>query len=134
MTGVPAVRSGLADTSVFIAAESGRSIDGDRLPEALCVSTVTLGELRAGVLSTSDLTVRDQRLRTLTWVTELDVVPVDRSVADAWARLQIELRQCGLRMPVNDSWIAATAIALDVPLVTQDEDHLEVGNLRVIRV
>jgi hypothetical protein len=37
-------------------------------------------------------------------------------------------------MPVNDSWIAATAIALDVPLVTQDEDHLEVGNLRVIRV
>ena len=103
MTGVPAVRSGLADTSVFIAAESGRSIDGDGLPEALCVSTVTLGELGAGVLSTCDLTVRDQRLRTLTWVAELDVVPVDRSVADAWARLQIELRQSGLLMPVNDS-------------------------------
>jgi predicted nucleic acid-binding protein len=46
----------------------------------------------------------------------------------------VALRDLGRRMGVNDSWIAATAIALEVPLVTQDEDCAEVPGLRVIRV
>jgi predicted nucleic acid-binding protein len=37
-------------------------------------------------------------------------------------------------MPVNDSWIAATAIALGIPVVTQDDDYVEVPGLRVIHV
>jgi predicted nucleic acid-binding protein len=37
-------------------------------------------------------------------------------------------------MPVNDSWIAATAMMLAVPVVTQDDDYVEVGGLSVIRV
>ncbi len=41
---------GLADTSVFIARESGRSLDADALPDELAVSIITIGELRAGVL------------------------------------------------------------------------------------
>lgn len=31
-------------------------------------------------------------------------------------------------------WIAATAIALDVPLVTQDDGYVDVPSLRVIRI
>ncbi len=125
---------GLADTSVFVARESGRALQVDLLPDELALSVVTAGELRAGVLSARDLDARDQRLRTLSWVMGLEVVPVDLAVADAWARLRVELRDRGLRMPVNDAWIAATAIALDVPLVTQDDDHAEVSGLRIIRV
>lgn len=37
-------------------------------------------------------------------------------------------------MPVNDSLIAATAMALDVPIVVQDDDFPAVGGLAVIRV
>jgi hypothetical protein len=37
-------------------------------------------------------------------------------------------------MPVNDSWIAATAISLGVPVVTQDEDYVTVPGLDVIHV
>jgi len=37
-------------------------------------------------------------------------------------------------MPVNDSWIAATAMALDVPVVTQDAGFPVVAQLGVIRV
>jgi len=38
-------------------------------------------------------------------------------------------------MPVNDSWIAATAIALGLPVVTKDDDYaVEVPGLEVIRV
>jgi predicted nucleic acid-binding protein len=58
---------------------------------------------------------------------------VDDDVVAAWARLRVALRDRGRRMAVNDSWIAATAIALGIPLVTQDDDHLDVPGLRVIR-
>jgi len=50
------------------------------------------------------------------------------------ARLRVALRDSGLRMTVNDSWIAATAMTLGVPLVTQDEDYVEVPGLAVIYV
>ena len=125
---------GLADTSVFIANESGRPLRVDTLPDRLTVSVITVGELRAGVLAAADLGTRDRRLATLTAVLALDPVPVDDDVAAAWARLRVALRDAGRRMAVNDSWIAATAIALDVPLVTQDLDLGEIPGLRLIRV
>ena len=37
-------------------------------------------------------------------------------------------------MAVNDSWIAATAIALDIPVVTQDDDYVDIPGLSVIHV
>lgn len=125
---------GLADTSVFIARESGRPLRAEALPDRLAVSVVTIGELRAGVLAASDLATRDRRLATLTSALVLDPVPIDEEVANAWARLRVTLRDLGLRMGVNDSWIAATALALGVPVVTQDDDYVEVPGLPVIHV
>jgi predicted nucleic acid-binding protein len=39
-----------------------------------------------------------------------------------------------MRLPLNDSWIAATAIANHMPVVSQDGDYDGVPGLRVIRV
>ena len=125
---------GLADTSVFIAREAGRPLRTEAMPDRLAVSVVTIGELRAGVLAAADLATRDRRLATLTAALVLEPVPVDEEVASAWARLRITLRDLGLRMAVNDAWIAATALALGVPVVTQDDDHVEVPGLPVIHV
>lgn len=125
---------GLADTSVFIARESDRSLNVEALPEELAVSVVTIGELRAGVLAARNLDIRDRRLATLTAALELDPVRVDEAVAAQWARLRVLLRDSGQRMPVNDSWIAATALALGVPVVTQDDDFPDLDDLDVKRV
>ena len=125
---------GLADTSVFIARESGRPLDARALPDELAVSVITIGELRAGVLAAGDVDTRDRRLATLTAALELDPVPVDESVAAEWARLRVLLRNSGQRMPVNDSWIAATALALGVTVVTQDDDFPDLVGLHVTRV
>jgi predicted nucleic acid-binding protein len=125
---------GLADTSVFIARESGRRLEMAALPDVLAVSIVTIGELRAGVLAAASIEDRDRRLGTLTAALALDPVPVDDAVAAEWARLRVLLRDTGQRMPVNDSWIAATAMALGVPVVTQDDDVPGVVGLSVMRV
>ena len=124
----------LADTSLFIARESGRTLAQIELPDELAISVITVGELRAGVLAAPDIRSRDLRLATLTEALAFDAVPIDRTVAEAWALLRILLRDGGLKMPVNDSWIAATAMTLGVPVVTQDDDYVEIGGLSIIRV
>jgi predicted nucleic acid-binding protein len=129
------VTEGLADTSFFLATETARPTNADAIPDRLAVSVITLGELRAGVLAAGDATTRNQRLSTMGWVLRLDPVPVDDRVAEAWAWLRIQLRDQRRRMPVNDSWIAATAIALGIPVVTQDDAYsVEIPDLEVIRV
>ena len=129
-----ALSRGLADTSIFIAREAGRQILENSLPEELAVSVITIGELRAGVLAATDTPTRDRRLSTLEAALSLQPVPVDDRVASAWARLRMILRDHGLNMPVNDSWIAATAMALGVAVVTQDHDFPVVDELDVVRV
>lgn len=74
---------GLADTSVFIARESGRPLDAGALPDESAVSIITIGELRAGVLAATDPEIRSRRLDTLTSAMALLPVPVDDEVAPA---------------------------------------------------
>ncbi len=126
--------SGLADTTVFVARESGRPLQVDSLPDVIGVSVITIGELRAGVLAAADVETRDRRLATLIQALAMDPILIDGAVAESWARLRLLLSDSQQQMPVNDSWIAATALALGVPVVTQDADYVDVPSLAVIKV
>jgi predicted nucleic acid-binding protein len=123
----------VADTSIFIALEQLRAMTGEP-PQRIAVSVVTIGELRLGVLAASDGPTRARRLETLLRAEAIDPLPIDASVAHAWASLRLALRDNGLRMPLSDSWIAATAIANLMPVVAQDSDYDAVPGLEVIRV
>jgi predicted nucleic acid-binding protein len=124
----------LADTSVFIAGEIGRPMRTEYVPDLMKISVVTIGELRAGVLSASDPVERSMRLDTFTTALQLEALPITTSVAEAWAQLRLALRLIGRRMPVNDSWIAATAMAHGIPVVTQDVDYVSIAGLEVIHI
>ena len=107
--------SALLDTSVLVA---GTTIDPALLSTGWAVSVVTIGELEAGVLIAVDPAVRAARLRRLTGVlAEAPVLPIDRLVAARYG----ELRAATGRIPSNDLWIAATALANGFTLVTADE-------------
>jgi predicted nucleic acid-binding protein len=123
----------LADTSLFVAVEQDRPLSS-RPPERVAVSVITIGELRLAVLAADSGPVRARRLETLSAAEALDPLPVDAQVAHAWAALRLALRDTGKRMPINDSWIAATAIANGMPVASQDGDYDDVPGLQVIRV
>ena len=129
-----ALSRGLADTSIFIAEESDRPMLRHRIPDEIAVSVVTIGELRVGVLTADDEETRHVRSSTLEAALKLQPVPIDETIAATWAELRVTLRSNALRMPVNDSWIAATAITLGVPVVTQDNDFPRLSELEVIQV
>ena len=128
----PAQR-GVLDTSVFIAKETGRSLA--ELPDAAAVSVVTLAELHLGVLMAQGSAVRARRLRTLTMVQNtFEPLPIDPEVARTFAELVAEARRYRKRPKIMDTWIAATAVAHDIPVYTQDEDFAEIPKVRVHRV
>ena len=119
---------GLLDTSAFTARES-RGLDESSLPDEVAVSIVSHAELTAGVLAAVDLEVRARRLATLTAVADMDPVPIDMTVAEAWARVRVQLATAHRRANANDMWIAATALALGVPGVTQEQDFDVIAEL-----
>lgn len=115
--------AGLLDTSVFIAREVDRPLG--ELPDRVTVSVVTIGELELGVLRDADHTSRARRAGTLTLARRVDPVPISESVMAAWARLVLDCRNAGIQRTVKltDTLIAATAIDLQLPVVTQDDDY-----------
>lgn len=115
--------AGLLDTSVFIAREADRPLGG--LPDRVTVSVVTIGELELGVLSAVDDTSRARRAGTLALARRVDPAPISEPVMSAWARLVVDCRSAGIQRTVKltDALIAATAIDLGLPVVTQDDDY-----------
>lgn len=104
------------------------------MPTRSFVSVVTIAELRLGVLSAATVGTRARRLATLRLAESLAPLPIDDPVADAWATLVAKLRAAGRKAPVNDSWIAATAIAHKMPVITQDGDYQDLPGVNVVRV
>jgi len=120
---------GLLDTSVFVASESGRPIDGDLLPEQGAVSVVTLAELQAGVLAARSTEIRAQRMGKLDVLRDIEVLLIDAEVALVWAQLRVSLAEAGRKINFNDLWITATAARHGVPVVSQDDDFEAVDGM-----
>ena len=117
--------SAVVDTSVLI--ESLALVD-DEKRGSWAVSVVTVGELHAGVLLATHGPTQATRLQRLSDVLSLSsVLDVTRPVAVAYG----ELRRASGRGPSNDLWIAATAIANDLELITADKRQAALPYVRV---
>ena len=123
----------IADTSVFVARETGRQL-GD-LPDEIAVSVITAAELELGVLRASDPSSRATRLATLSRVrATYPLLPIDEATASCFARLADEQLRGGRRPRRHDTWIAATALRHGAAVVTQDADFGAFGPVQVLRV
>jgi len=120
--------SGLLDTSVFIARETGRQLE--ELPPRVAVSVITIGELQLGVLAAGDAPARARRGDTLALARAADPIPITEAVMVAWARLVVDCRTAGIHRTVKltDALIAATAITHGLAVVTQDDDYSQMAH------
>jgi predicted nucleic acid-binding protein len=123
----------VADTSVFIAQETGRDLD--ELPSEIAVSVITAAELELGVLRATTSETRATRLATLSRVqATYPLLPVDPQVASCFARIAAAERDRGRRLRRHDTWIAATAMRHGVAVLTQDADFSSFEEVDVLRV
>jgi predicted nucleic acid-binding protein len=125
------LKKAVADTSIFIAQETGREL-GD-LPEKIAVSVITVAELELGVLRAADPEARARRLSTLSRVQSVyPLLPVGPEVASCFARIAAAERERGRRLRRHDTWIAATAMHHRAAVLTQDADFTTFEGVQVI--
>lgn len=99
----------------------------DQVPESrLFLSTVTLGEIRKGIVR---LPASERKLRLTAWLAqelpwrfESRILPADAEVMQAWGDLVGQAEAQGHRIPDLDAIIAATAACHHLTLVTRNED------------
>jgi hypothetical protein len=112
----------LLDTSVLIAIERGRPLRTEAMPDIAAISVVTKAELRVGIFAAEDVETRDRRLATFELASRIVALPVDEAVLRAWAQMRAYVRASSRKAKINDMWIAATAAAHEIPVLTQDGD------------
>ncbi|MBR4004959.1 MAG: type II toxin-antitoxin system VapC family toxin, partial [Treponema sp.] len=61
-------------------------------------------------------------------------IHLTESVSYAYGDLKKDLQSHGLTLPENDMWIAATALANNLTVITQDKHFDSIPNLTVIKL
>ena len=112
---------GLIDTSVVIDLDV---IDAEHLPMECAVSAMTMAELAAGPHATTDSAERARRQDRLQRAeATFEPLPVDGEVARAYGRVYAAVAASGRKARGRrtiDLFIAATAVAADLPLYTRN--------------
>jgi tRNA(fMet)-specific endonuclease VapC len=97
----------------------------------LCLSFMSVAELRMGAISAGWGNRR--RLLLERFIEGFELVYADNNLCSVWARIRADARVAGRVLSPQDAWIAATALALDVPLATNNlRDYEPVRNLRLL--
>jgi predicted nucleic acid-binding protein len=99
----------------------------------LAVDPVILGEIRFGILL---LERSRRRSRLERWFEEgvqrLECIPWEASTGLRWAELLATLRAQGRSMPIKDSFIAATALAHDLAVVTLNSRDFDAAGVSIV--
>jgi tRNA(fMet)-specific endonuclease VapC len=99
--------------------------EGDRAIEPVLRSTtdmmipvVVLGEFEFGIRQSRHY--RRYAVWLDTNLASVEVVTIDRDVAQAYGAVRLELKKAGTPIPINDTWIAAIARHRGLPIISRD--------------
>lgn len=97
----------------------------------LVLSFMSVAELRMGAISAGWGARR--RLLLEQFMRGFELFYADNDLCTVWARIRADARAAGRPMSPQDAWIAATALALDAPLATNNrKDYEHVQKLRLL--
>jgi tRNA(fMet)-specific endonuclease VapC len=88
-------------------------------PGDAAMSTITYGELKYGAFKSRYQSETHKILSELTSM--IPALAIDDKAGDRYGEIRLQLEKSGCMIGNNDLWIAAHALALDVPLVTNNE-------------
>lgn len=116
----------MLDTDSVSFALRGQGRVGTRIvehrPSEICISAITLGELRYGAARRNSRKLHDL---IDAFTANVAVMPFDESCAFHFGRVANELAERGSPIGEYDALIAAHAIALEVTLVTNNIRHFD---------
>lgn len=104
--------------------------------QSLFLSVLTIGEIEKGVAKLPDSkkksTLRSWLRHDLCERFNGRILEISKQVAENWGKVLGEAERDGLKLPVIDSLIAATAATHDLAVVTRDSSHMEKFGIQVV--
>ena len=127
MTGI------LLDTSAYSGFTRGdiAILESDRAADRVVFNAIVLGELRAGFLYGNQQRHNEAALVGFLKSPRVEVALVDEETSHFFATIYVTLRKSGQQIPMNDLWIAATAMQHGLRLVTKDEHFRRIPHILV---
>jgi predicted nucleic acid-binding protein len=85
------------------------------------VSFATVAEMRFGALKRGWGAKRRSQLED--FLSKYEVVETTPTIGRIWGVIRVDSMRAGRTIERQDAWIAATALALDIPLITHNAKH-----------
>ena len=99
--------------------------------DELVLSFMSVAELRMGAISAG--WGNRKRMLLEQFIQGFELSFADNALCTIWARVRVDARTAGRPMSPQDAWIAATALALDASLATNNRRHYDhVPKLRLL--
>ena len=125
----------LIDTNIY--AEFKRKnpsvIEVLRQVDFIGVNVVVLAELLSGFFGGAKEEQNRQELNQFLDSSRVHVIPIDEETAEFYARIHRDLKRKGKMIPVNDIWVAASAMKNGLALFTHDEHFESVEGIMLLK-
>lgn len=121
----------LLDTSAYVGFKRGHTelLETIATAQKIYFSTIVLGEIMFGFRHGSKFKKNMASLDAFIDHPITEILPVDRTTSDRYARIAAQLRVKGSPIPTNDIWIAAQTMASGAELLTYDRHFEKVDGL-----
>ena len=92
--------------------------------QSIFIPSVVLGELFFGFMKGSRQQFNEKKLRQIVSRLKIEIIDVNSDVARKYAMIYLSLQKRGMKIPINDVWIAACCMEVGGTLLTRDK-HFE---------
>lgn len=124
----------LLDTNIYsaLARSDADVVDRAERAELLCLSVISLGELRAGFVGGAQREQNERIFQEFLSRPTASLLLIDEETTMVYGELVVALRRRGTPIPTNDMWIAAHALQHDLTLDTRDGHFRHVPGLKLV--
>jgi predicted nucleic acid-binding protein len=103
--------------------------------QSIFIPSVVIGELFFGFMKGSRQQFNEKKLRQVVSRLKIEIIDVNTDVARKYAMIYLSLQEGGIKIPINDVWIAACCMEVGGILLTRDKhfdlvDQIEAVVLR----
>jgi predicted nucleic acid-binding protein len=92
--------------------------------QSIFIPSVVIGELFFGFMKGSRPQFNEKKLRQVVSRLKIEIIDVNTDVARKYAMIYLSLQKRGIKIPINDVWIAACCMEVGGILLTRDK-HFE---------
>ena len=123
----------ILDTSAAVDFFRGRRDAGALLAELgrIVVPVAVVAELLSGRIGPGRRLGGEVEVREFLRSPRVEIAEATEATAVRWALIWGNLRRAGRPIPINDVWVAASAMELGLPVVTSDRHFLDVPQIMV---